>query len=113
LFDLPKIIKYKKGTVDEKRSGLQSLATHIGRLAHARPSLTPNDLLVEILYADLSTLRGAALKHHEDILDAIVCAYVSCYLCHWRWDENEVFGSVQQGYISNPKLVPGGLPSNS
>jgi hypothetical protein len=58
-----------------------------------------------------ATLPGQDLKMHEDILDAVLCAYLAYYLWYWRMDRNEVFGAVGTGYIVNPTLLIGGIES--
>ena len=109
LFDLPKIIKYKKGPVSKRREGLQCLSDHIRSLSHAEPPLVMGSALNEILSCDLSALPARRLKMHEDRLDAIFCAYLAYYFWCWRLERNEVFGDVQSGYIINPRLVQGGI----
>ncbi len=109
LFILPKIIKYKKGSVAEKRTGLDVLRGHLATLNQAEPRLNRNSTLTSLLSEDLGRLVGQGLKSYEDSLDALFCAYLGCYFWYWGWARTEVFGDVQAGYILNPKLVPGGI----
>lgn len=109
LFDLPKIIKYKKGTAIQKREGLRLLVQHMWRLCDATPALCANDKLEKLLTRDCALLRGAHLKMHEDTLDAVLCAYLAYYFWFWALKRNEVFGSVEEGYIVNPRLLTGGI----
>ncbi len=112
LFDLPKSLKYKKGTLAQKRQGLSALAEHLRRLTHATPVLRGNACLADILSRDLDSLGGAELKAHEDRLDALFCAYLAYYFWYWGLARNHVFGDLDTGYIANPKLFPGGIASH-
>jgi predicted RNase H-like nuclease len=109
IFDLPRTLKYKKGTAAEKRAGLLVLADHLRRLARAVPPLRSNDAFDSLMSRNLALVRGAALKQHEDRLDAVFCAYLAYYFWYWRMQRNEIFGSVGEGYIVNPILVDGGV----
>jgi len=113
LFDLPKTIKYKRGSVQQKRLGLESLAVHIRRLSTGAPALAATEQLERVLSKPLADLRGAALKMHEDTLDALVCAYLAYYYWYWHMERTEVFGDVGTGYIVNPKLLRGGIGSHA
>lgn len=113
LFDLPTILKYKRGRVAAKRQGLRELATHIRRLSSAQPSLEPTRALDELLSEDVEPLKGRALKRHEDTLDALVCAYIAYYFWYWRTERTEIFGDSVGGYILNPTLLPGGVESHA
>jgi predicted RNase H-like nuclease len=113
LFDLPKILKYKKGTLAQKREGLRTLADHIRRLYNASPPLRANDDLEKLLSRDVEHLPGSDLKMHEDALDAVFCAYLAHYFWFWGLERNEVFGSVEMGYILNPTLLVGGIEKHA
>jgi predicted RNase H-like nuclease len=113
LFDLPRVLKYKKGTVAQKRQGLRTLAGHIRRLTAAKPALCANDMLEAILTRNIERLSGRDLKMHEDTLDAVFCAYLAYYFWYWRMERNEVFGSVEVGYILNPTLLAGGIEKHA
>lgn len=109
LFDLPRILQYKKGPVAAKRAGLVGVADHLRRLHHAVPPLKPNDALNSLLSRDLTQVRGREIKRHEDRLDAVFCAYVAYSFWYWRMERNEIFGNVEDGYILNPILHDGGI----
>ena len=102
LFDLPRIIKYKKGRVAEKRRGLQRFRRYLEKLAAAGPPFLPNEMLKELLQKNVEELKGKSLKQYEDILDALLCAYLALF--YWRWGEekNEMIGDLKSGYIINP-----------
>jgi predicted RNase H-like nuclease len=65
LWDLPKIIKYKKGSVATRRVGLETLRCHLRELVHAEPPLKANEVLRDELTVNLEVLRGRALKDYE------------------------------------------------
>lgn len=104
LWDLPKTIKYKRGSAVENRHGLNTLRAHLSRLHKAEPPLRRSGVLSELLTAELDQLSGQKLKDYEDHLDALFCAYLAYYFWYWRWERNEVFGDLESGYILNPKL---------
>src|SRR5690349_20662912 len=105
LFALDKIVKYKKGTLESKRSGLKSLRALVWQLTEGVPRLLPNEKLKEFLAIDIASISGQRLKNYEDALDALVCAYLAF---HWRpWGESrtEAFGDISSGYIVNPTVA--------
>ena len=118
-FHLPRILKYKKGRVAERRAGLKQLAAHIHRdLARLRPQLLSSHSLHQLCAVN-SFLRGRALKHQEDQLDALLCAYIAGYFWFWGRQHCRIFGNVQSGYIACPESraevgqrVPAGLFSS-
>lgn len=103
LFGLRRIIRYKKGTVAQKRRGLRVLQRHLGTLAVPSCGLVSNRALEALLARNVGALAGQALKCYEDTLDALFCAYLAWYC--WRWGEarNEMFGTLENGYIVVPK----------
>jgi len=113
LWDLPKTIKYKRGSALENRKGLNTLRTHLSQLRNAEPPLRRSGVLRELLTAELNQLSGRKLKDHEDLLDALFCAYLAYYFWYWRWERNEIFGDLQSGYILNPKLQSRDISSDS
>jgi predicted RNase H-like nuclease len=106
LFDLPCVIKYKKGTAVQKCSGLQELQRRIAVLEQYTPALRRNPVLDRVLNHDVTTLAGARRKLYEDGLDAVICAYLAYFYWVWRWERTEIFGNVESGYIVNPTLSP-------
>jgi predicted RNase H-like nuclease len=97
LFSLEKIIKYKKGAVSAKRLGLEELRGRLAGLTKAEPRIVMNDALKALLATDLEKLAGRALKNHEDILDALFCAYLAYYFWYWGWERNRLFGDYSGG----------------
>ena len=105
LFGLDRIIKYKKGRVRQKQEGLRmlaaSLAYHLPRLD---PPLRRSPGLSSLLEDPLPALRGAALKTHENRLDALLSAYVAAHLWRWGAEHNRHLGSGETGSIVLPAL---------
>ena len=103
LFDLDRIIRYKKGTLDERRNGLRLLQSHIRRLGTSDCNLQPSECLDRVSRVDPADLKGQTLKQHEDLLDAVFCAYLAWHFWRWGEERNEVFGELGTGYIVVPK----------
>jgi predicted RNase H-like nuclease len=103
LFKLDRIIRYKKGRVGEKRQGLGILRRHLQRLADGSRGLVESAELTEVLGRDPYALAGKSLKRYEDTLDAIFCAYLAWHCWRWGEERNEMFGTLEQGYIVVPK----------
>jgi predicted RNase H-like nuclease len=109
LFDLQRIIKYKKGTVARRRAGLIELRNAIvNHLGGAEPSLVTNALLRELVDRQLGAVRGGALKIYEDTLDALLCAFVGAHYWAWGAERNEMIGTMAGGYIVTPSRTVGG-----
>ena len=97
LFELNRIVKYKKGTVAQRAAGLATLrALVLARLPQLVPALDPPQL-PEV------PSTGRALKACEDQLDALLCAYIAAYWWHWGRRRNDVLGDAKIGYIVVPK----------
>jgi predicted RNase H-like nuclease len=107
LFGLDRIIPYKKGSVAQKRLGLEILRRYLGKLAGGSTTLVMTPVLSELLERDLEPLRGKALKCYEDTLDAVFCAYLAWHCWRWGEERNEMFGTMGDGYIVVPKTVSG------
>jgi len=103
LFNLARIIRYKKGPVDGRRSGLQLLQSHLNDLTAPGRGLRPSKCLDELLGTNPALRSGASLKRHEDLLDAVFCAYLAWHFWRWGGERNEVFGDLRTGYV----VVPG------
>ncbi|MCC5605366.1 DUF429 domain-containing protein [Nostoc sp. CHAB 5834] len=110
LFNLERILKYKKGRVNERRLELIKLQNY---LLDILPSLSPPLRLCGSLRqaAGASTFlleiptTGAALKATEDKLDSLICAYVAAYWWYWGEQRNLVLGDRTTGYIIIPQRM--------
>ncbi|MCD8488123.1 MAG: DUF429 domain-containing protein [Desertifilum sp.] len=96
LFNLNRILKYKKGKLAERRAELIKLRHYIQKVL---PTLEPA-LSVESLPEIPQT--GIALKAIEDKLDSLICAYVAAYWWYWGTTQNLVLGEPTEGYIIVP-----------
>jgi predicted RNase H-like nuclease len=104
LFERSRIIKYKKGSVSSRKSGLHEFREgkrHF--LCAASPPLVENAQLHSLIDRSLNDLHGRALKHYEDTLDATFCAYLAAYFWAWSYERNEIIGNKEPGYIINPR----------
>ena len=107
LFGRKRIIKYKKGNVEQKRRGLRTLQQTIAHfLPRANPPLLSSPQLLELVSENPTTLRGRRLKGLEDRLDALLCAYMTLYFWAWGEEKCAVFGDLKSGYIIGPKYSP-------
>ena len=97
MFGLPRIIKYKRGRVAERRKEFARLQGLMGMLMKRRfPGLTLNQ-------ETRNLLREKWSKPVEDRTDALFCALIG--LWHWmhRGRRSEVIGDRKTGFI----LLPG------
>jgi predicted RNase H-like nuclease len=98
LFQLPKILKYKKGRLAERRPELEKLRQYqLSVLPTLEPALALTD-------TDLPTIpqTGTAMKAVEDQLDSLTCAYAAAHWWYWGTERNWVLGDVDEGYIVVP-----------
>lgn len=108
LFDLAKTLKYKAKpgrTLEARLAEFARYTDLLRSLAAADPPLVLPPESAGWLARDLAALAPAALKRHEDALDALTCAYVALY--HHRWGaEHEgcslAVGDLASGYIVTP-----------
>jgi len=102
LFGLERILKYKRGRVDERRMEMARYQQLLRGLRKASPPLKGTKKL--LTGVDVAELRGRRLKEYEDTLDAITCAYVASYLWEYGPKAAVTYGSLSVGSI----LVPAG-----
>ncbi|BAU11574.1 hypothetical protein LEP3755_20730 [Leptolyngbya sp. NIES-3755] len=96
LFGLNQILKYKKGTIAQRKPELEKLRQFIlERLPQIEPRLKL-ETLPEI------PNKGVDLKAVEDQLDSLICAYVAAYWWYWGAEKNLVLGDRASGYIVVP-----------
>lgn len=101
LFNLERILKYKKGRLTERRLELIKLQNY---LLNILPSFCPPLRLCGSLLLEIPT-TGAALKATEDKLDSLICAYVAAYWWYWGEQRNLVLGDRTTGYIVIPQRM--------
>ncbi|BAY14986.1 hypothetical protein NIES2109_36590 [Nostoc sp. HK-01] len=102
LFGLERILKYKKGRINERRLELIKLYQYILEiLPNLEPKLELNQKL-KAQQSDLLPSTGAALKAIEDKLDSLICAYVAAHWWYWGEQRNLVLGDRTTGYIVIP-----------
>lgn len=96
MFGIPRIVKYKKGTVDERRKEFRRLQRLLeGCLRKKFPGVT-------IDAETRSLLAQKWSKPVEDRTDALFCALIG--LWHWmhRGRQSEVIGDLKRGFILLP-----------
>lgn len=101
LFGLSKILKYKKGTLAQRRPELEKLRQY---QLSVLPTLEPALILKEADLPEIPT-TGKAMKAVEDQLDALTCAYAAAHWWHWGMERNWVLGDVAEGYIVVPAPI--------
>lgn len=105
IFALNERLKYKKGTVADKRSGQKILAALLRRLnGNSTLGLAISGEVNRILdESNIESLRGQALKSNEDALDSVLCLYIAGLYAIKH--SGEVFGNSKSGYIWVPRGV--------
>ncbi|MBN4001950.1 DUF429 domain-containing protein [Nostoc sp. LPT] len=104
LFNLERILKYKKGRLNERRLELIKLQNYLlDILPSLSPALRPLRLCGSFPSEILTT--GATLKAVEDKLDSLICAYVAAYWWYWGQERNLVLGDRTTGYIVIPQRI--------
>ena len=101
LFGLQKTLKYKAKPGRDHASRMAEYARYVEGL-RSLENVEPR-LSVPTWLAVPSDKQGAVLKRYEDLLDALMCAYVAAY--YWRWGDSErcmVIGDAASGYIISP-----------
>jgi predicted RNase H-like nuclease len=95
LFDLPRIVKYKRGRREAK-------GRELGRLRELMLSRLP--MLDPPLSLRLPGIPSAGnLKPVEDQIDAVLCAYIAAHWWFWARRRNRIYGSAGTGYIVVPE----------
>lgn len=104
IFQLRERHLYKKGGVEQRRQGQAALAKMLMRL-ESSPILrlqVPPEFKFLLESAAITALRGKALKHNEDALDAVICLYIAgLYQLGYQ---ARVFGDTASGYIYVPQV---------
>ncbi|MCW5964295.1 MAG: DUF429 domain-containing protein [Bryobacterales bacterium] len=96
LFSLDRILKYKKGTVPERRASLEDYRRRLmATLPLAKPRLRLKGL------PEVPAI-GREIKAVEDQYDAVLCAYIGAWWWFWGKARTMVAGNRQEGYIVVP-----------
>ncbi|AVH69349.1 DUF429 domain-containing protein [Nostoc sp. 'Lobaria pulmonaria (5183) cyanobiont'] len=104
LFNLERILKYKKGRLNERRLELIKLQNYLlNILPSLSPALHPLHLCGSFPCEIPTT--GLTLKAVEDKLDSLICAYVAAYWWYWGEQRNLVLGDRTTGYIVIPQRI--------
>jgi len=94
LFGLDRIVKYKRGTREQRGRGLRRLRSLA--MAHL-PAFSPS------LSARFPSVpKTGNLKPTEDKIDAILCAYIAAHWWVWATKRNRLYGNQESGYIVVP-----------
>ncbi|MDZ7637566.1 MAG: DUF429 domain-containing protein [Bryobacterales bacterium] len=105
LFSLTRIVRYKKGTVAQRRAGLLQFQFLLCEcLATREPRVMPFQLA-------RSRKQQRILKAHEDRLDAILCAYIGAWWWYWGAQRTCVLGDLNSGFIVVPVEAAGATGS--
>ncbi len=112
LFNLDRILKYKKGRVAERYAELVRYRHYILTLMPTlKPRLVLMDPLTSVPLLPEVLQSGPALKNLEDQLDSLMCAYVAAHWWYWGLERNLVVGAESpavcaiEGYIIVPQQV--------
>jgi predicted RNase H-like nuclease len=97
LFGLDRIVKYKRGTREQRARELHRLRKlAIWHLPRLDPSLS----------AQLPSVPTTGhLKPAEDKIDAVLCAYIAAHWWVWTRQRNRLYGDQDNGYIVVPQRV--------
>ncbi|MEH2449956.1 DUF429 domain-containing protein [Nostoc sp.] len=104
LFNLERILKYKKGRLNQRRLELIKLQNY---LLDILPSFSPPLCSLRLCGSFLLEIptTGVALKATEDKLDSLICAYIAAYWWYWGEQRNLVLGDRTTGYIVIPQRI--------
>ncbi|GAA1778006.1 bifunctional ribonuclease/(p)ppGpp synthase [Nocardioides hankookensis] len=100
LFGLGKTLKYKAKpgrSLDLLRSELLLLMDHVERI------VVTNRTWAELRTQVQGATRKVDLRHVEDQVDAVVCAYVALFADRWP-ERTTTYGDLERGYIVTPTL---------
>ncbi|MFN8420225.1 MAG: DUF429 domain-containing protein [Anaerolineae bacterium] len=104
LFQLERTLPYKARVARSLADRLTAFAEYHrlirDQLTALEPAVQITDSFVTLL-ADLPR-TPAALKRHEDQLDALLCAYIALYYWYWGAERCYIFGNFHEGYTVTP-----------
>jgi pyridoxamine 5'-phosphate oxidase len=97
LFLLARVVRYRSGTIAERKDGLRLLR---GLMLDHFPRLFPRLAVTEL--PEIPSL-SPDLKAMQHRLDSLMGAYVAAHWWYWGRERNEVLGDAQNGYIVVPR----------
>ncbi len=106
LFNIDRVLTYKAKSKRSRETRVAAFETYQNKLhwlTEPERGLQMSIALDELLNRDAGALRGRALNEHEDTLDAVFCAYLAWYCWRWGKEKNEMFGTLEEGYLVVPK----------
>lgn len=95
LFQLDRIVKYKRGLREARARELRRLR----RLAIARLPVLDPPLSLRLPPVP----RTGNTKPTEDMIDAVLCAYIGAHWWIWATTRNRLYGNEETGYIVVPQ----------
>lgn len=101
LFNLNRILKYKKGRLGDRRIELTKLLNYILTIL---PTLQPSWRQCGSFPQEIPNTT-TTLKALEDKLDSLICAYVAAYWWYWGTERSIVLGDRTTGYIVVPQRL--------
>ena len=106
LFGLPAVLQYKARpgrSLETRRAELLRLVGYLDGLAAADPPLSTVEAgaWAQVRRAVEGATRPVDLERVEDVVDAVVCAYIALY-ASVRPGDVRVLGDVERGYILTP-----------
>ncbi len=103
LFGLSERLPYKaRGSKRPWRVRKKAYADYQQHLRNIRFAVPPMEIEESLLDQDLDGLSESQLKGYEDLLDSMLCAYMSSYYWTWGTARCHVVGSVVDGYMVLP-----------
>ena len=95
LFELDRIVKYKRGLRAHRASELRRLRGLM--LRHLPDQIPPLSLQLP------SVPTSGNLKPVEDRIDAVLCAYIAAHWWYWGAARNYIYGDAEDGCIVVPR----------
>jgi predicted RNase H-like nuclease len=107
LFRLGRTLKYKRGSLSDRRAALLKLVHLIEGLAESPQPMhvTANDNWTRLRETVQRARRPIDLDRAEDPIDAVLCAYIALYATR-RPDDITIYGDLTNGYVVTPTVPP-------
>lgn len=97
LFLLNRMVRYRRGTLAERREGVRLLR---GLMLDHFPRLFPRLPVTELPEVPTTARELNAVEH---LLDSLMSAYVAAHWWYWGRERNDVLGDAASGYIVVPR----------